>query len=613
LIKSVLRTAVFITPIGLLGVVYGDPHLLSTANYRLMLFLWATHLIFWIASLSVVTPLFLSFARGGKRVEGDETVGALLVGIIGVLLAFGASLYYLHQDLGFFSPRRLPINLIVGAAALGLAVIPFRALRRAAPSLHRGRDLVTLAGILLAAGFWVTMVVRSWPARVELDIEALGVTPEPLERPGSEGVLPAGKIDEGAGSRKGNRVVLLGLDGADWLMIDPLVRAGELPSFRRLREEGVTAPMETISPYSPVVWTSIATGVDPGHHSVQYFSEMYSPTLDMTVQRLNLNFLEPLYSRVFTKIPVSSTTRTSKALWEILSTFGRDSLIVNWWATFPAEPQRGIMISNYAIPWDEISPERIARLTAPAHRVYPESLWPEVLSVMQEAVKGGLNTSSGEGIPLETKITNNEFWDARDAIAREIFEKLNDRSQSLSALYLQGIDTTSHHLSESVFGENKDLERKPHVGPEVIAAKKEMLNAAYRRMDAILGDVMAKLAPGDLLVVVSDHGWRYDGTSHWRRPDAIFALYGSGVRPGFSPGRVHVYDVAPTILYYLGLPVSREMQGRILDTVFTPETTALLPRVTVASYGMRGRPVRVTDPEMDGNYRSKLKSLGYIQ
>jgi hypothetical protein len=605
MLKSAIRTAVLITPIGLLGVVSGDPHLLYTGNYSFVLFLWATHLLFWLAYLLVVTPLFVATVRGGTRQIGDDTLGALLVGFVGIGFAFGCSRYYLHKDLGFFSPGRLPINAAVFAGALLLAALLFRLLRPAAEALHRRRLLVSVTGLLIAAGFWGTMAILSRPNDVSLDIQSLALATTPVAADANG----AG----GSSGRKGNRVVLLGIDGADWLMVDPLIKEGVLPNFALLREKGVTAPMQTISPFSPVVWTSIATGMDPGRHSVQYFSEMYSPTLDMTIQRLNLNYLEPLYSRVFPKIPVSSTTRTSKALWEILSAFGRDALVINWWASFPAEPQRGIMISNYAMPWDEISPERIARLTSGGQRVYPPRIWPEVLSVMQEAVKGGLSTSSGEGIPLAVKITNNEFWDTRDMIATTLFDRFVGEDQSLSALYLQGVDTTSHHLSETVFGENMNLPREPHVAKDVIAQKQAMLKAVYERMDALIGRLMAGLRERDLLVVVSDHGWRYDGTSHWRLPDALFALYGSGVRAGFSPGRVHVYDVAPTILYYLGLPVSKEMPGKILDAVFTPEATSLLPRVSVASYGPRIRPVRVADPEMDGEYRSKLKSLGYIQ
>lgn len=606
MLRGAIRAAVLITPLGLLGVVWGDPHLLYTGNYKQVLFLWATHLLFWLGYLAAATPLFLAAVRGGRRLEGDETLAGLLVGLAGIGFAFGASVYYLHKDLGFFSPRRLPVNLLIYLAGIVLAGLCFRSLRARAEALHRRRALITITGLVLAAGFWAAMFILSRPSHVELDIEALAVA---APRP------PGGGADvaETAPRRKGNRVVLLGLDGGDWVVADPLIASGTLPNFALLHEKGVTAPMQTVSPFSPVVWTSIATGMDPGRHSVQYFSEMYSPALDMTVQRLNLNFLEPLYSRVFSKIPVSSTTRTSKALWEILSAFGRDSLVINWWASFPAEPQRGIMISNYAMPWDEISSERLARMSGGEQRVYPPGVWPDVLGVMQDAVKGGLTTSSGEGTLLETKITNNEFWDMRDRIATTLFEKFDSPDLSLSALYLQGIDTTSHHFSESVFGQNMDLKREPRAGPAVVAQKQAMLAATYRRMDALIGRLMSELREGDLLAVVSDHGWRYDGTSHWGMPDGVFALYGSGVRRGFSPGRVHVYDVAPTILYYLGLPVSREMPGKVLDAVFTPAAASLLPRVSVASYGPRARPVRVADPEMDGEYREKLKSLGYIQ
>ncbi|HZE89036.1 MAG TPA: alkaline phosphatase family protein [Verrucomicrobiae bacterium] len=607
MLKSILRTAILITPLDLLGVIYGDPHLLSTGNYRLVLFLWATHLVFWLGFLALVTPIFLRLARGGARATGDETLAALLVGIVGISFAFGASVFYLHKDLGFFSPSRLPINAAVFLGAMLLAAVAFRWFRKIGEAIHRRRLLVTLVGLTAAAAFWITMFVLSRPNDVSLDIEALAIS-APSAKPASTDGAP-----DGDATRKGNRVVLLGLDGADWTVIDPLIKAGALPNFATLHEKGVTAPEETISPFSPVVWTSIATGMDPGHHSVQYFSEMYSSALDMTVQRLNFNFLEPLYSRVFPKIPVSSTTRTSKALWEILSAFNRDSLVVNWWASFPAEPQRGVMISNYAIPWDEISAERIHRLTGGAQRVYPAAIWPDVMSVMEDTVKGGLATSSGEGTPLAVKVTNNVFWDTRDQIATTLFDRFDRREYSLSALYLQGCDTTSHHLSETVFGENMDVPRDAKVEKDVIEAKQAMLKAVYERMDALVGRQMTLLRPGDLLVVVSDHGWRYDGTSHWRKPDGIFALYGSGVRQGFSPGRIHVYDVAPTILYYLGLPISKEMPGKALEAAFTPAATALLPRVSVASYGPRSRPVRVADPEMDGEYRAKLKSLGYIQ
>jgi len=598
MLRSASRTAILLAALGLLGVAWGDPQLLRTGNYRFVLFIWITQALFWLAYLLVVTPLFLILARGGRRKEGhggrrkegDDTLAALLVGFAGLALVLGASVYYLHNNLGFFAPHLLPIKIAACVVAVAAAILPFRALGAWVPSLHRRRILITLAGVAVSAGFWVTMALLSWPSRVELGVESLNLSTQPR-----------------------NRILLLGLDGADWLMIDPLIKAGGLPSFARLREHGVTAPMETVSSFSPVDWTSIATGMAPVRHSVQYFSEMYWPDLDMTAQRLNLSFLEPLYSRVFQKIPVSSTTRTSKAIWEILSAFDRASLVIDWWATFPAEPQRGVMISNYAMPWDEISPARIARLVDASHRVYPEEIWPEVLAVMQDAVKDGLVVSAGEGVPLESKVTNTRFWDARDQIGINLFDRFDAPGLAFRALYLQGIDTTSHNLSEAVFGPNMDLKREPSARPEVVAEKQAMVKAVYEKMDLLIGRLMGRMTEGELLVVVSDHGWRYDGTSHWRLPDAIFALYGSGVREGVSPGRVHIYDVMPTLLYYLGLPLSREMPGKAIEAAFTPEAVALLPKVFVPSYGPRVRPLRVSDPEIDGDYKKKLKPLGYVQ
>ena len=68
------------------------------------------------------------------------------------------------------------------------------------------------------------------------------------------------------------RVVLVGVDGASWSVIDPLLAAGELPSLSEITERGVTAELETVEPVnSPTVWTSIATGRSPEAHGVTDF------------------------------------------------------------------------------------------------------------------------------------------------------------------------------------------------------------------------------------------------------------------------------------------------------------------------------------------------------
>lgn len=601
LIRSVLAATLLLTPLGMCWVFTGDAYLLSSGLYGFLSLLWATHFAFWLVYLVIAAPVF-SWIMGRGRDPREASLASLVAGLAGLGFVLWASVQFLHRNMGFFTPRNLAVNGAVFMAILGAAAVLHLLLRRRTGLVRLAGPAAAISGILLTAGLWVATFAMSPSPREGVSLD--------LEREEGEG-SPAPAVQPAAAGEP-RRVTLLGLDGADWRFIDELVQRGDLPSFGRLRREGATAAMETISPFSPVVWTSIATGMDPGRHSVQYFSEMYFRPLDLTIPRLHHNFLEPLYSRVFDKIPVSSTTRTSKAIWEIAGAFGMKSLVLNWWASFPATPQQGTLISNYAVPWDEISAERLDSWDGDS-KVYPEEIWPVALDAMRQSVEGGVRATSWQGDDPDEKITRVDFWDLRDRIVLDLYQRLRRPEHAFTAIYLQGIDTTCHHVSETVFGRNADIPRDPRVDPAVFDEKREMVNQAYRRMDGVLGSIMDGMREGDLLVVVSDHGWRFDGTSHWKAPDAILGLYGSGVKEGVSLGRVHVYDVGPTLLYYLGLPLSRELPGRVLEEGFRPEILDGLPKIHVASYGRRAQPMRMADPATDEAYRERLKSLGYVQ
>jgi hypothetical protein len=76
------------------------------------------------------------------------------------------------------------------------------------------------------------------------------------------GVLTLGLLLTGCGPEPASRghVVLIGLDGASWNLLDPMVKAGELPHFKALMDRGVSADLASVPPFlSPSVWTSIAT------------------------------------------------------------------------------------------------------------------------------------------------------------------------------------------------------------------------------------------------------------------------------------------------------------------------------------------------------------------
>ena len=74
------------------------------------------------------------------------------------------------------------------------------------------------------------------------------------------------------------KVLLIGWDAADWKVAKPLMEAGKMPHLSKFVELGVMGNMATLQPpYSPMLWTSIATGVRPFKHGVLGFTE---PTPD---------------------------------------------------------------------------------------------------------------------------------------------------------------------------------------------------------------------------------------------------------------------------------------------------------------------------------------------
>ena len=124
------------------------------------------------------------------------------------------------------------------------------------------------------------------------------------------------------------KVLLIGIDGADWNLINPLIEAEELPFIQQMIESGTMGNLATLSPtLSPILWNSIASGKRAGKHGISGFTEVDSQTGAVR--------------------PVSSLSRQCKAVWNILQQNGLNVNVVNWFAGHPAEPINGIAISDF--------------------------------------------------------------------------------------------------------------------------------------------------------------------------------------------------------------------------------------------------------------------------
>ena len=126
------------------------------------------------------------------------------------------------------------------------------------------------------------------------------------------------------GSKK---LLLIGWDGADWEHIQPLLEQGLLPNIKAFMEAGTTGNLATLGPVlSPMLWNSVATGKHAYKHGIY-------------------GFTEPDHNNGGAR-PFSSYSRKTKAFWNICSQMGLKSNVINWWASHPAEPIDGCIVSN---------------------------------------------------------------------------------------------------------------------------------------------------------------------------------------------------------------------------------------------------------------------------
>ncbi len=126
----------------------------------------------------------------------------------------------------------------------------------------------------------------------------------------------------------GTRAVVIGIDGADWRIIDAIAAHGKLPHLSGLRARGTSGPIQTVADIalSPVIWTSVATGKTAAKHGISWF------LVDQPDG---------------TRVPVRSYNRKTKAIWNLLAERGHVPIVVGWWATYPAEDvARGIVVSD---------------------------------------------------------------------------------------------------------------------------------------------------------------------------------------------------------------------------------------------------------------------------
>jgi len=250
-----------------------------------------------------------------------------------------------------------------------------------------------------------------------------------------------------------------------------------------------------------------------------------------------------------------------------------------------------------------------------AAKAFPADLGHELSPMMYKASEIDLERhASALGVGGQTPATP---WGlARDRSYYEAaLHTMKTRPVDCVAVYFQGPDVASHDFTYFAYGKNVNQKRTPQVEEQAVVAGLKRVEAMYEYMDEILGGLLAAVGPETNVIVVSDHGWEYDGTSHHNLNPGIFVAAGPSVRKGQRVEGVSVLDVTPILLSILGVPLAKAFDGVIPEGVLEPEVTSRLtyvedyPIPAVSLAAARSDEAVAEEEKM----MELLRSLGYIE
>ena len=266
-----------------------------------------------------------------------------------------------------------------------------------------------------------------------------------------------------------SKIVILGLDGATFDLLDPWMEQGLLPHCARLVGEGARATLlSTIPPMSPQAWSTFQTGVNPGKHGVYQFmeSDLHIPTT-----------------------PVTSSSLRVPPFWKFFSNAGWRVGIVNVFATYPPQPVNGFVIAGRNVPSGK-------------PYMFPPGLSEEVRNHIGRYI---IDVDPYHAEESLRDISEGEFL----ALLHEMVE-----TRIRTVRYLQ--DTHSPDLLVVVFTVTDmvqhffwhylDPSHPAHPGSGETDAHTAILDV-YRILDGFVGEVLDRMEPSDTLMVVSDHGF----------------------------------------------------------------------------------------------------------
>jgi predicted AlkP superfamily phosphohydrolase/phosphomutase len=316
-------------------------------------------------------------------------------------------------------------------------------------------------------------------------------------------------------------LLVIGIDGGEWKVIHRLWDEGKLPNLKRIAGRGVATTLHTAYNSSPVIWTTIATGVTPEVHGITDFV-VATPRGD---------------------VPVSSVLRKVPALWNMLTRAGQRVAVLGWWASWPAEKVNGVVVSDRALLED---------LDA---RVSPPSYMPRFQQDLRQA-------------DADPGLFENDEAQRRDRVMARSAAHLVRERYDLVLLYFRSTDIVSHNEWKYFEPDGFDP-----IDPRELAEHRDRVPRVYEAVDQEIGRILAAAPPESNVLVLSDHGFH---AAHREDVKALVDMDALLERLGYLVRRGGGIDFSRTRIYTYGSPnfarakmlrfslAGREPGGRVL-------------------------------------------------
>lgn len=264
------------------------------------------------------------------------------------------------------------------------------------------------------------------------------------------------------------RVLIIGLDGATFDLIQPWAEAGRLPGLARLLARSAAGGLRsTVPPMSPPAWSSLMTGRNPGKHGIFDFTERRPDSYEIGF--------------------VNSRSRKCDTIWKLLSRAGKRVCVVGVPTTYPVEPLNGVMISGFDTP----------RMNDQA--IHPWGLQDEIrASVGDYIFSSGIMGSVAAGkVDAAVDLLLHSLRRRAD-VARYLWTR---EPWDCFMVVFGETDNVAHY-----FWKDHDPRSPHHAGRASGSRYPDPILTVYEHVDRVVEEFL-DLATGDTVVmVVSDHG-----------------------------------------------------------------------------------------------------------